>query len=100
MQLIYHPDAEAGLIEAARFYQRKSPGLGDRSLREFDAGITAIRDAPERWGIMEGDIRRDLMDRFPYGIYYRVEGDVLRILVVTHHKRHPDCWKYRLADDA
>lgn len=36
------------------------------------------------------------MRRFPYGIYYRREGDDLRILVVKHHSRHPDYWKYRL----
>jgi plasmid stabilization system protein ParE len=100
MRLIYHPDAEAELIEAAQFYQRKSPGLGDRFLREFDAAIAAIQVAPQRWGIVEGDIRRYLMDRFPYGIYYRAEGEVLRILVVKHHKRHPDYWRYRLDEDA
>lgn len=33
-----------------------------------------------------------------YAIYYRNLGDELRILVVKHHSRHPDYWRYRKAD--
>jgi plasmid stabilization system protein ParE len=97
MRLTYHPDAEAELVEAARFYEGRVPGLGARFLREFDAAIASIQEAPERWRTVEEDIRRYLMHRFPYGIYYRVRGDELRILVVKHHSRHPDYWRYRIA---
>jgi len=97
MRLIYHPDAEVEVIEAARFYEGRSPGLGDRFLREFDAAISEIQSAPRRWRVVEEDLRRFVMRRFPFGIYYRVEGDDgLRILVVKHHSRHPDYWRYRL----
>lgn len=96
MRLSYHPDAEAELLEAAQFYERRSAGLGQRFLAEFEAGVAAILEAPERWQTVEGDLRRHLMRGFPYGIYYRVAGDELRILVVKHHSRHPDYWKYRL----
>jgi plasmid stabilization system protein ParE len=95
VRLIYHPDAEAELLEAVRFYERSVPGLGDRFLHEFDAAV-AIQEAPGRWHIVEAGVRRYVMRRFPYGIYYRIEGDQLRILVVKHHSRHPDYWKYRL----
>lgn len=96
MRLIYHPDAEAELLEAVRFYERKVPGLGNRFLSEFDAPIAAVREASDQWRIVEADVRRYVMRRFPYAIYYRVEGSELRILVVKHHSRHPDYWKSRL----
>ena len=38
------------------------------------------------------------MPRFPYAIYYRLLPDDLRILAFKHHSRHPDYWRYRLAD--
>jgi len=98
MRLIYHPEAEAELIDAARFYERRVRGLGGRFLREFDEAIEKILEAPERWQSVEGDLRRYLMPRFPYGIYYRVSDEELRILVVKHHSRHPDYWKHRLDD--
>jgi plasmid stabilization system protein ParE len=96
MRLTYHPDAEAELAEAARFYEGRVAGLGSRFLREFDAAIATIQGAPERWRPVEEDIRRYLMRGFPYGIYYRVRGDELRVLVVKHHSRHPDYWRYRM----
>ena len=98
MQIVYHPDAESELLEAARFYEGRVTGLGDRFLQEYEAAIATIRDAPERWLLVEGDLRRFLMRRFPYAIYYRVEGDLLRILVVKHHSRRPGYWRYRLHD--
>jgi plasmid stabilization system protein ParE len=97
MRLSYHPDAEAELVEAARFYERKVPGLGTRFRAEFDSAAARILEAPDRWRILEKDIRRFVMRRFPYSILYRVEGEVVRILVVKHHSRHPDYWKGRLA---
>jgi plasmid stabilization system protein ParE len=98
MKLVYHPDAEEELLDAVRFYQRRVTGLGERFLREFDAAISRIQAAPDRWAMVEGDIRRYLMRRFPYAIYYRHEEDCLRILVVKHHSRHPDYWKCRIGE--
>lgn len=97
MRLTYHPAAEAELVEAALFYERQSPGLGERFLREFDAAIASILETPDRRPVIESDVRRCLMRRFPYGIYYRRLHDEVRILVVKHHSRHPDYGKGRLA---
>lgn len=96
MRLIYHPDAEAELLGAVQFYNERVEGLGDRFLRDFDAAIVAIREAPHRWRIVEGEVRRLVMHRFPYGIYYRIIESDIHILVVKHHSRHPDYWKHRL----
>jgi len=90
MRLIYHQAAEAELIGAARFYETRVRGLGREFLAEFERGVEAILEAPERCRIVSGDLRRYLMPRFPYGLYYRVEGDVVRLLVVKHHSQHPD----------
>jgi len=38
------------------------------------------------------------MQRFPYAIYYRHEEECVRVLVVKHHSRHPDYWKYRIGE--
>jgi len=98
MILIYHPDAEAELIEAAQFYERRVPTLGVQFLDAAESSIRVIEDAPDRWSIIEGDVRHYLMPRFPYAIYYRLLADQIRILAFKHHSRHPDYWRYRLPD--
>jgi toxin ParE1/3/4 len=90
VKLIYHPAAEAELIAAAKFYEQRVAGLGSAFLDEFTQCIVLILEAPERWRIVRGDKRRFLMLRFPYGLYYRVVGDEVRLLAVKHHSQHPD----------
>lgn len=89
MNLIYHPAVEAEVVAAARFYEQAVSGLGTQFLDEFDRSIAVILEAPQRWRIIKDDKRRYLMARFPY-VYYRVVGDEVRILVVKHHRQHPD----------
>jgi toxin ParE1/3/4 len=96
MRIVYHPEAEAELIESARFYDRRIPGLGRRFLLEIDKSIERILANPTKWKVVEDDIRRFLMKKFPFSIYYRVEAEVIRILVFKHHSRHPDYWKHRI----
>ncbi len=90
MKLTYHPAAEAEVVAAARFYERAVSGLGGQFLDEFDRSIARILEAPERWRVIKNDKRRYLMARFPYGIYFRIAGDEIRILVLKHHSQHPD----------
>ena len=98
MRLTYHPEAETEAIEAAQFYETRAAGLGAGFLDEYDAMIAGIQEHPERWRIEEDDIRRCLMRRFPYGIYYRFLPGEIRILAVKHHGRHPDYWKRRISE--
>ena len=98
MRLNYHPDAEAELIEAAQFYERRVSTLGVQFLDAVDQAMGIIISAPDRWSIIEADIRHYLVPRFPYAIYYRVFAEEVRILAVKHHSRHPDYWRHRLAE--
>ncbi len=98
MRIIYHPEAEEELIEAAQFYARRVPGLGADFLATVDVAVALILEAPERWRPVKRDVRRYLLLRFPFAIIYRVESDHLRILAVKHHSRRPDYWLKRLED--
>jgi plasmid stabilization system protein ParE len=98
MRLIYHPDAESEIIEAARYYERRLPTLGVQFLNEADRAVEVILEAPERWRIIEQGVRSYLMPRFPFAVYYRAFPDRLHILAFKHHRRHPDYWRYRIAE--
>lgn len=89
MKLSYHPAAESEVVQTAKYYQQRVHSLGPQFLEEFDRSIGRIRVAPTASRIVAGDKRRFLMPRFPYGIYYRIARDEIRILVVKHHSRHP-----------
>ena len=96
MRVIYHPEAGSELIRAAEFYEEQVPSLGGQFLDAMEEAAASIIESPKRWRILEKDVRRFLLPRFPFAIYYRAPGDHIRILAVKHHSRHPDCWRARL----
>lgn len=91
MRIEYHPAIEQELKAAIDYYNQCSPNLGIEFLDEFDKEILRIAESPLLWRVVIEDIRRALMQRFPYAIYFRlVQNDVVRVLVVKHQRRHPD----------
>jgi len=98
MRLIYHPDAESELTGAARYYESRVVTLGAQFLAEANRAVAMIVETPGRWRIIEEDVHSYLMPRFPYAIYYRDFPDRLHILAFKHHRRHPDCWRYRISE--
>jgi hypothetical protein len=44
---------------------------------------------PYQWPAVDSDIRRVMLKRFPFGVYYRIAGETLRVLTIKHHRRHP-----------
>ncbi|MBI2946258.1 MAG: type II toxin-antitoxin system RelE/ParE family toxin [Verrucomicrobia bacterium] len=90
MRVEYHPAVEAELAEIRDYYNERSPGLGAAFIDEFERQVLALAAAPERWMVVTRDIRRCLMRRFPYIIYFRrVDAELVRITVVKHQRRHP-----------
>lgn len=96
MRLTYHPEAESELIEAALFYENRVPTLGAQFLDLADRSVLMIQETPERFRVVEGDVRRLIMNRFPYSIYFRAVAGEIRILAFTHQSRHPEYWRDRL----
>jgi hypothetical protein len=95
MTFSFHPEADEEFNIAIDYYENNDPGLGyDFSIEVYSA-IQNIVNFPNAWPIIEEDIRRCLVKRFPYGIIYGIEHDAIFILAVMHLHRHPDYWKNR-----
>jgi plasmid stabilization system protein ParE len=91
MRVEYHPAVEAELRAIQDYYEERSPGLRGEFIDEFERQVLQLAARPERWMVIAGDLRRCLMRRFPYIIYFRwVDSERVRITVVKHQRRHPD----------
>ena len=55
-----------------------------------------IADNPGAFTRIRADVRRSILKRFPYVIYFRALRDEVLILAVMHGRRHPRRWKSRL----
>jgi toxin ParE1/3/4 len=94
-RLLVEPEAEAELDEAFTWYEGRSAGLGSEFLRAVRAAFALIRRNPEQCPHVRGDIRRALVRRFPYAVYYVVEPDQVSVVAVVHTRQHPRRWQSR-----
>ena len=95
MNVLFHPDAELELNAAIDYYEAIENGLGYDFSLEIISAIGRVIDFPKAWLIIDGDIRRALVKRFPYGILYAEDQDLIYIIAVMHLHRDPEYWKHR-----
>ena len=92
-RLIEEPRVEDDGESAFRWYENEQPGLGDQFLGELYACYERILRFPLGYQDLEDGIRRALLRRFPYGVYFAVDGDAVVVLTVLHTSRDPAEWQ-------
>jgi toxin ParE1/3/4 len=82
-----HRLVNADFRSAYGWYEEECPGLGLEFAAEFRRAYRRLRQAPLLYAIRFSDIRRLNLERFPYGIFYIVKRDEVRVLGVLHGGR-------------
>jgi plasmid stabilization system protein ParE len=91
MRLVLHPKVYSDIDAIMNYYEQAATSeLADEFYTELRLVMGQAATNPERFSIREAEIRRANLQRFPYHFLFRIVGDVVRILVVRHHSRHPE----------
>ncbi|MDE3118086.1 MAG: type II toxin-antitoxin system RelE/ParE family toxin [Nitrospirota bacterium] len=96
ISVAFLPPAEEEMVAAAQYYEARSHGLGADFLDEVERNVEAISLHPRTAPVVKEGIRRRLLKRFPFGILYAVEPNVIVVLAVMHLRRRPGYWEERL----
>jgi len=92
MKIEFLEAAQVELDQAFEWYETQQKNLGVQFLNEFDAAIRRIATYPESYILIEKDVRRCLIKRFPYGVLYGLDADKIIVIAVAHLHRKPDYW--------
>ena len=96
----FHFEAADEYFEATRYYLTNAPPLiAAPFVGEIETSIETLLKAPTMWPVIETPaIRRLLLTRFPYSLYYQwePEHDHVTIYAVMHLSRLPGYWRDRL----
>ncbi|MBE9067312.1 type II toxin-antitoxin system RelE/ParE family toxin [Leptolyngbya cf. ectocarpi LEGE 11479] len=95
MKYVFHPDSLTEYSEAVRYYAEQNVDLAQAFIDAVEKAIYRLRDSPGRYPAIDGDIRRCLTLKFPYGILYTIESDSILILALIHCKKKPGYWNSR-----
>jgi plasmid stabilization system protein ParE len=94
--LVVRPLAEADIEEAHAWYAARSPRVAARFLDTLAVILAEVQRRPESFPSVYKSMRRALMPRFPFGIYFHAGAERVSVLAVVHSRRHPRRWSRRL----
>lgn len=90
------PTAELEFADAAIWYERRRAGLGRRFVSAVEETFERILRRPDRFETPYRDLQRAPVADFPYGVYFRQEGDCVLIVAVFHLHRDPQQLRRRM----
>jgi plasmid stabilization system protein ParE len=95
LPVVINPLAEEDIAEAKAWYNRQRDGLGDEFLEGVDEALNQIGQWPKLSRKVHQELRRKLVRRFPYGIFFRIDDTQITVVAVYHCKRDPRGWEIR-----
>lgn len=95
-KLSIRKEAEADIAEAYGYYEDCRSNLGSAFMICLDEAISRIGKNPRQNRVIGKDIRRTLVKRFTYGVFYTLNGNEIIVLAVAHARRNPAHWLSRL----
>jgi len=93
----FRPATSADVQAAYEWYEAQRPGLGKEFIAAVEAAVVSLLAFPEAYPVVHRGARRVLLERFPYGLYYRIEGARVVVVACMHAARDPRRRDARLA---
>jgi toxin ParE1/3/4 len=95
-RVIINPFAELDLKASVEFFELQQTGLAKQFLKEVENAIKRIELNPQQFPKVYKAVHRALLQKFPFGIYFIINGDLVNIFAVFHFSRNPRRLKKRL----
>ena len=89
------PEAAEDIRSAFEWYESHRPGLGGEFLDSVGTCFDEIAAQPARFRVIHRQVRRALLRRFPYCMFFQEFGIEIVILACLHARRHPRQWDSR-----
>lgn len=89
-------EAEGDLAEAFDYYEAQLAGLGHEFIATFEHQLERVVHNPAHYQVLHHNVRRAVLRRFPFAIFYLIEREAVVVLAIEHQARDPEHWKQRL----
>jgi plasmid stabilization system protein ParE len=95
MIIRFTPEADTELAEAREWYAHQREDLDLEFMQSIDDALSRIVANPHQYPNVYGSLRRCVVRRFPFAIFYEVASDEVKVIAVFHSRRDPERWKSR-----
>jgi toxin ParE1/3/4 len=99
LPVVLRPEARQEYDDAFDYYEAQRAGLGPAFAARVNEVLTRIGKAPKMHRIVRGDIRKAVVIKFPYCLFYRELADRVEVIAVFHTSRDPSVWQQRADEE-
>ena len=96
MIIRFTPEADAELAEARQWYAHQRENLDIEFMECIDDALSRAVRNPELYPIVYRTLRRAVVRRFPFAVFYEVTADEIHVIAVFHSRRDPERWQSRV----
>lgn len=96
MIIRFTPEADAELAEARQWYARQRDNLDAEFMQSIDDALTRIVTRPNQYPVVYRTLRRAVVRRFPFAVFYEFAANEIQVIAVFHSRRDPQRWKSRV----
>ena len=90
-------EVQSDLADAMEWYAAEGGSeLANRFLQIFEYGLLRIEERPESFRPAYREFRRVLLQPFPYGLFFRIAGEEVIVVLLRHSARDPKRLKHAL----
>jgi plasmid stabilization system protein ParE len=86
-RIILSPGAKADFSSAVLWYQRTDPDVAFQFTQETLSILRRIEQFPYSFPLKIGPIRRAVLMRFPFYIYFSLKIEVVSVIAIVHQRR-------------
>jgi plasmid stabilization system protein ParE len=96
MIIRFTPEADAELVEARQWYARQREDLDQEFMECIDDALSRVLRDPDLYPIVYRNLRRAVVRRFPFAVFYEITMDEIQVVAVFHSRRDPERWQSRV----
>ncbi len=96
LPVVLRDEAQIEFDEAFDYYEGQRAGLGIDFVVRVQQVFDRISANPLLHAVVLGDVRKAVVTRFPYCVFYRPHADRVEILAVFQTSRDPAIWQWRI----
>jgi len=89
VNILISKQAHTEIEDAEEYYNLQQNGLGDTYKSDLKNSIENIKRFPNLYPNITTNIKRTVLHRFPYSIFYALKKDIILIISVAHQHRKP-----------
>lgn len=95
-KIIIKPIVFLDLDEALMWHESEQSGLAQRFYKSFENAINRIKKNPHAFSDVIPGVKRILLKKFPYKVFYSISENKIFVLGISHAKRSNSYIRKRL----